>query len=61
MSNEDFRLLLSQAVSGDTHALADLAALYMPLINKYSYVGGKLKEDLRQNILLEFVRHFPVP
>ena len=56
MNREEFRTTLSLAVSGNIDALADLTELYMPLINKYSYVNGKLDEDLRQNILLELVR-----
>ncbi|NBK78582.1 helix-turn-helix domain-containing protein [bacterium D16-76] len=56
MNSKEFQRLLSKAISGDNDALADIAVLYMPLINRYSYIDGKLDEDLRQNILLELVQ-----
>lgn len=56
MTSKEFKGLLSRAISGDNDALADIAVLYMPLINRYSHIDGKLDEDLRQNILLELVR-----
>ncbi len=56
MDSKKFHSILSRAIFGDNDALADLAELYMPLINKYSYIDGELDEDLRQNILLELVR-----
>lgn len=52
MNNESFRLLLSDAIAGDMDALAELFQMYMPLIDRYSYVDGILNEDLRQYILL---------
>ena len=59
MSNEDFYTILSSAISGSIESLADLVELYMPLINNYSVVDGKIDEDLRQSILLELVRSIP--
>lgn len=56
MTSKEFKRLLSGAISGDNDALADIAVLYMSLINRYSHIDGKLDEDLRQNILLELVR-----
>ena len=56
MSNEQFRELLIRAQSGDNEAMTDILEMYMPLINKHSYVNGRLDEDLRQNILLEIVK-----
>ncbi len=56
MSNEQFRELLIKAQSGDNEAMTDILEMYMPLINKHSYVNGRLDEDLRQNILLEIVK-----
>ena len=56
MSNGDFHTILSSAISGSMESLADLVELYMPLINNYSVVDGKIDEDLRQSILLELVR-----
>lgn len=59
MTAMEFRLLLAKAVSGNKEALADILELYMPLINRYSYVGGKLDEDLRQHILKN-ISHFSI-
>ena len=56
MSNEQFREILIKAQSGDNEAMTDILEMYMPLINKHSYVNGKLDEDLRQNILMEIVK-----
>ena len=56
MSNEQFRELLIRAQSGDNEAMTDILEMYMPLINKHSYVNGQLDEDLRQNILMEIVK-----
>ena len=59
MTKEKFRTALTKAVAGDTEALADIVELYMPLINYYSYVDGKLDEDLRQAILLHLLERIP--
>ena len=56
MSNEQFREILIKAQSGDNEAMTDILEMYMPLINKHSYVNGQLDEDLRQNILMEIVK-----
>jgi len=56
MSNEKFQELLLKAQSGDNEAMTDILEMYMPLINKHSYINGKLDEDLRQNILFEIVK-----
>lgn len=63
MTVMEFRLLLAKAVSGNKEALADIIEMYMPLINRYSYVGGKLDEDLRQHILIHILKnisHFSI-
>ena len=56
MTNEQFREVLIKAQAGDNEAMTDILEMYMPLINKHSYVNGRLDEDLRQNILLEIVK-----
>ena len=56
MTNEKFRELLRRAQTGDNEAMTDILEQYIPLINKYSFINGKLDEDLRQNILLEIVK-----
>ena len=56
MTNEQFRELLIKAQAGDNEAMTDILEMYMPLINKHSYLNGKLDEDLRQNIILEILK-----
>ena len=56
LSNNEFREILVRAQAGDNEAMTDILELYMPLINKHSFVNGKLDEDLRQNILLQIVK-----
>lgn len=56
LSNNEFREILARAQAGDNEAMTDILEMYMPLINKHSFVNGKLDEDLRQNILLQIVK-----
>jgi len=56
LSNNEFRDILVRAQAGDNEAMTDILEMYMPLINKHSFVNGKLDEDLRQNILLQIVK-----
>lgn len=56
LSNNEFREILVSAQAGDNEAMTDILEMYMPLINKHSFVNGKLDEDLRQNILLQIVK-----
>ena len=56
LSNNEFREILVRAQTGDNEAMTDILEMYMPLINKHSFVNGKLDEDLRQNILLQIVK-----
>ena len=56
MTNEKFREMLIKAQSGDNEAMTDILEMHMPLINKHSYVNGRLDEDLRQNIILEILK-----
>ena len=56
LSNNEFREILVRAQAGDNEAMTDILEVYMPLINKHSFVNGKLDEDLRQNILLQIVK-----
>ena len=59
MIKDKFRATLMKAVAGNAEALTDIVELYMPLINYYSYVDGKLDEDLRQAILLHLLEKIP--
>ena len=56
LSNNEFREILVRAQAGDNEAMTDILEMYMPLINKHSFVNGKLDEDLRQNIVLQIVK-----
>ena len=56
LSNNEFREILVRAQAGHNEAMTDILEMYMPLINKHSFVNGKLDEDLRQNILLQIVK-----
>ena len=56
LSNNEFREILVRAQAGDNEAMTDILEMYMPLINKHSFVNGKLDEDLRQNVLLQIVK-----
>ena len=52
MTDHEFRNILTAAIQGDMDALADIVELYLPLIDRYSWVH----EDLRQEILLELCK-----
>lgn len=56
MTDHEFRNILTAAIQGDMDALANIVELYLPLIDRYSWVHGKLDEDLRQEILLELCK-----
>lgn len=47
MTQEEFRRILQGAVAGSHENLEELLQLYMPMINKYSYLDDQLDEDLR--------------
>lgn len=55
MKASEFRALLQLAISGERTAVEALISLYMPLINRYSVIGGKFDDDCRQYILLHIV------
>lgn len=52
MTPGEFRELLIRAVSGDHAAAEEILLLYLPLINRYSVIDGRLDEDCRQYILI---------
>ena len=56
LSNKELKDWIIKAKAGDNKAMTDILELYMPLINKHSFINGKLDEYLRQNILLEIVK-----
>ena len=57
MTNKEFHQLLTQAISGNVDDLGDLLEMYLPLINRYSYIDGRLDEDLRQQIMLRVFKN----
>lgn len=63
MSKEDFRSILTGAVSGNHEDLEKILELYMPLIDKNSYVNGRLDEDLKQYLMIHIalqIGKFPI-
>ena len=63
MTATEFRSLVYRAVGGDNEAIEEILLLYMPLINRYSMINGRLDEDCRQHILIQTVlsiKKFPL-
>ena len=52
MNREKFHSVLSGAVAGRQEDLEQILELYMPLIDKNSYVNGRLDEDLKQYLMI---------
>lgn len=52
MTKDEFHKTLQGAVAGNHADLETILKLYEPMINKYSYLNGKLDEDLRQYIMI---------
>lgn len=55
MTQQDFKNILNGAIQGDRKALECLLNLYQPLIRKYSYVNGRLEEDLYQQLIFRML------
>ena len=53
MEERSFESLLRLAITGDHDAFEKLLNLYMPLINKNSYVDGQFDEDCKQYIMIQ--------
>ncbi len=63
MSKEEFHNLLTGAVAGCHEDLEQVLELYMPLIDKHSYVNGRLDEDLKQYLMIHIalqIGKFPI-
>ena len=63
MSKEEFCSVLTGAVVGCHEDLEQVLELYMPLIDKYSYVNGRLDEDLKQYLMIHIalqIGKFPI-
>lgn len=54
-----FHDILERAIAGCRHSIQVLLQMYEPLINGYSYLHGKLDEDLKQYIIMHIVRKLP--
>ena len=63
MSKEKFHNVLTGAVAGSHKDVEQILELYMPLIDKHSYVNGRLDEDLKQFLMIHIalqIRRFPI-
>ena len=55
MEKDDFKRILTGAVAGREKDTEKILELYMPLIDKLSYVEGRLDEDLKQCLMLHII------
>lgn len=55
MTPTEFHELLTRAKKGDSDAMGELLLLYMPLINRYSIIDGRLDEDCRQHVIVQTI------
>lgn len=63
MINKQFSDVLQGAVEGNHEDLEEILNLYMPLIDRYSYLNGKLDEDMKQYIMIHIalnISKFPL-
>ena len=63
MNREEFRSILTGAMAGCHEDLEKILELYMPLIEKNSYINGTLDEDLKQYLMIHIalqIRKFPL-
>lgn len=59
MDSNDFSIILSLAISGNSEAIEKILELYAPLINSTAILHGKPDEDLRQYIILHIIKKIP--
>lgn len=63
MSKEEFHNVLTGAVAGCHEDVEQILELYMPLIDRHSYVNGRLDEDLKQYLMIHIalqIGKFPI-
>lgn len=63
MSKEEFHNVLTGAVAGSHKDVEQILELYMSLIDKNSYVNGRLDEDLKQYLMIHIalqIGKFPI-
>ena len=53
----NFEELSIAAQNGSEEAMTEILEMYMPLINKHSFIDGALDEDLRQIILMKIIKN----
>lgn len=57
MNNKEFEIILRNAVNGNSSDIEEILKMYMPLINKMSYVDGRFDEDLKQVLMLHVFKN----
>lgn len=57
MDSEEFKLILTQAVSGDRNSIEKLLKFYEPMITRYSHIKSKVDLDLKQHIMLHIIKN----
>lgn len=50
-----FKDLVIEAQKGNDEAMTEIIKMYMPVVNKHSYIDGEIDEDLRQEIILKII------
>ncbi len=55
MTEREFKEMIKRAKNGDFNALEEILRLYEPMVNKHSYLLGKIDEDLKQYIMIHIV------
>ena len=53
--NISFKDLIIEAQKGNNEAMTEIIEMYMKVVNKHSYIDGRIDEDLRQEILLKII------
>jgi len=56
VENIDLAEAIRRASAGDTDAIVDVISRYRQLIYSHSYINGEIDEDLKQFILLCFLK-----
>ena len=59
MKNNDLAEAIKGALAGDTDAIVKVIHYYRPLIYRHSYINGIMDEDLKQFILMRFLKKLP--
>lgn len=50
-----FRNLIIEAQKWNNEAMTEIIETYMQVVNKHSYIDGRIDEDLRQENLLKII------